>query len=151
DRRALKVLQERYGLATLSDAIRFSIRIVQGLAPPESALAHHLPVRGQRRSRGTSTREGLTTTLVPYRRIWPAPTRRSSRPGRSCDTPKNYATTTVPCQNARLNNKPVRLGVCQRVPPLRTHPHPQSPCPREKDHPRGKKQHSPTVSCPCSA
>jgi len=48
DRRALEVIQGRYGLATLSDAIRFSIRVVHGLASPESAVAQHLPVvRGQ--------------------------------------------------------------------------------------------------------
>jgi len=51
DRRALRVIQDQYGLATLSDAIRFSIRVVQGLDPPESAVARHLPAgRGQPRT-----------------------------------------------------------------------------------------------------
>ena len=59
DRRALEVIRDRYGLATLSDAIRFSIRIVQGLNLPESALAHHLPVRGQRGTREPDNTEAL--------------------------------------------------------------------------------------------
>src|SRR5262245_15214171 len=60
DRRSLEVIQGRYGLATLSDAIRFSVRVVQGLAPPETAIAHHLPVRGgQRRTRESGTVEAL--------------------------------------------------------------------------------------------
>jgi len=60
DRCALSLIQGRYGLATLSDAIRFSVRVVQGLAPPETAIAHHLPVRGgQRRARESGTVEAL--------------------------------------------------------------------------------------------
>ena len=62
DRRSLKVIQDRYGLITLSDAIRFSVRVVQGLAPPKTAIAHHLPVRGAvRRARESGTVEALIT------------------------------------------------------------------------------------------
>jgi len=38
DRRSLKVIQDRYGLVTLSDAIRFSVRVVQRLAPQGATL-----------------------------------------------------------------------------------------------------------------
>jgi len=62
DRRALQAMQERYGLATLSDAIRFSIRVVQGLNAPESAVTQHLPaVRGQPRIREPGKMEALIT------------------------------------------------------------------------------------------
>src|SRR5262245_47624337 len=67
DRHALQEIQRRYGLATLSDAIRFSIRVVQGvpqasaLAPPETALARCRPVRGQRRTREPQRPEALMT------------------------------------------------------------------------------------------
>ena len=57
DRRALSVIQRRYGLATLSDAIRFSIRVVQGLAPAERAIFQQLPSRGQRRTKKLVERE----------------------------------------------------------------------------------------------
>src|SRR5215470_5716628 len=59
DRRALQVIQERYGLATLSDAIRFSIRVVQRLDAPESAVARHLPVCCQHRTREPGNAEAL--------------------------------------------------------------------------------------------
>src|SRR5262249_32429273 len=45
DRRALEGIQGRYGVATLSDAIRFSVPVVQGLAPPKTAIAPPPPPR----------------------------------------------------------------------------------------------------------
>jgi hypothetical protein len=48
DRRALSFLQNRYGLATLSDALRFSIRVVRDLAPHEGEHLDQLSPRNQR-------------------------------------------------------------------------------------------------------
>ena len=60
DRRALELIQGRYGLATLSDAIRFSIRVVQRLDTPESAITQHLlTVRGLPRTREPGKAEAL--------------------------------------------------------------------------------------------
>ena len=59
DRRVLSLIQGRYGLATLSDAIRFSIRVVQGLAPEEGVLDQPFPSRRQRRTKGAGKPEAV--------------------------------------------------------------------------------------------
>ena len=68
DRRALEVIQDHYGLATLSDAIRFSLRVVQGLAPPESAVARHLPVGRPRQRWEPGTLEAFMAQAQQTRR-----------------------------------------------------------------------------------
>ena len=89
DRRTLSLIQDRYGLATLSDAIRFSIRVVREFPPTEARLVPHWPQRGRKDGKLALAREQLiaqarqtnqaTEQVIAKTREFLAKQRRSAR------------------------------------------------------------------------